>query len=131
MENRERDRVSQRNTSTDAGNLNRRTEVEKGRDAGSDVEFGKSIGRSEDLDANTEGGSMNRNKHQQQGDVGNMDESSRRTGGESGYGSSTGRKSGNLDRDSSSDSSNISGDRSDKSGGNQGSSDWSDRSDRS
>ena len=139
MENRERDRVSQRSTPTEAGELNRRTEVEKGRDTGSSVEFGKNIGRSEDLDANTEGGSMNRNKNQQ-GNVGNMDnESSRRTGGESGYGSSTGRTSGskgNLDRGSTSGSSsnsnsNIGGSRGESQSGGQGGSDWSDRSDRS
>lgn len=91
MENRERDRVSQRTSPTEAGKVNRRTEEEKGRDTGSSVEFGKNIGHSEDLDANSEGGMMDRNKNQQ----GNMEnESSRRSGGESGYGSSTGRSSG-------------------------------------
>jgi hypothetical protein len=128
MENRERDRVSQRTSPTEAGELNRRTEEEKGRETGSSVEFGKNIGRSEDLDANTEGGTMNRNRKQQD-NMGSMEnESSRRSGGESGYGSSSGRSSsgssGSMNRGSS--SSDVSSNRS----GKQESSDSSDRSDR-
>ncbi len=53
MENRERDRVSQRTTPTEAGELNRKTEEARGRDHGSTVEFGQHIGQSENL----EGGS--------------------------------------------------------------------------
>ena len=48
MENRERDRVSQRRSPTEAGELNRQTEEEKGRERGSSIEFGKNIGRSEE-----------------------------------------------------------------------------------
>ena len=133
MENRERDRVSQRTSPTDAGKLNRRTEEEKGRETGSSVEFGKNIGHSEDLDANTKGGSMNRNKQQE-----NMEnESSRRSGGESGYGSSSGRSSGSsgsMGSSKSSGGSNISGDRSesvrDRSGSQGSSGNWGDSSDR-
>lgn len=60
MENRERDRVSQRASPTEAGEINRRVEEEKGREhnRGTSAEFGQSIGRSENL----EGGNMqNRN----------------------------------------------------------------------
>jgi hypothetical protein len=136
MENRERDRVSQRTSPTEAGNMNRRTEEEKSQDTGSGVEFGRDIGRSENLDANPKGETMNRNKQQE-----NMEhESSRSTGGESGYGSSTGRtsgSSGSMGRGSTSGSSDISeqrgsvGSKSGNLGSDKGSSDWSDRSDRS
>jgi hypothetical protein len=49
MENRERDRVSQRTTPTDAGKLNRKVEEEKGREhhSGTTAEFGQNIGESE------------------------------------------------------------------------------------
>lgn len=47
MENRERDRVSQRTTPTDAGQVNRRTEEAKGHHDGSTVEFGQHIGEAE------------------------------------------------------------------------------------
>jgi hypothetical protein len=60
MENRERDRMSQRTSSTDAGDLNRSVEEKKGREhnSGTSAEFGQGIGRSENL----EGGNMrNRN----------------------------------------------------------------------
>lgn len=49
MENRERDRVSRRSTPTDAGRVNRETEERKGQDERSDAEFGRSIGRAENL----------------------------------------------------------------------------------
>ena len=60
MENRERDRVSQRTTPTEAGDINRHVSEEKGREnSGTGTEFGQKIGRSENL----EGGTMeNRNK---------------------------------------------------------------------
>ncbi len=92
MENRERDRMSQRSSSTDAGEINRRTEEEKGRkNSGTGTEFGQNIGRSENLG---EGGDMeNRNK----GSMGNMEnEESRRPSGDKGFGSSSGRSS-NID----------------------------------
>jgi hypothetical protein len=96
MENRERDRMSQRSSSTDAGDINRRTSEEKGRqNSGTGTEFGQNIGRSEDLG---EGGDMeNRNK----GGMGNMEnEESRRPSGDKGFGSSSGRSSGSKDIDS-------------------------------
>jgi len=50
MENRERDRVSQRTEPTDAGQVNREVEEQKGRDnnPGTDAEFGQKIGRAEE-----------------------------------------------------------------------------------
>lgn len=52
MENRERDRVSQRTEPTDAGQINRHTEEEKGREknSGTDAEFGQKIGQAEKLE---------------------------------------------------------------------------------
>ncbi len=49
MENRERDRVSQRTTPTEAGEINRQVEEEKGRQhhSGTTAEFGQNIGESE------------------------------------------------------------------------------------
>ena len=46
MENRERDRVSQRSSPTEAGELNRRVEEKKGREHNLDTtaEFGQKIG---------------------------------------------------------------------------------------
>jgi hypothetical protein len=107
MENRERDRVSQRTTPTEAGKLNRSVEEEKGREvnSGTDAEFGQSIGRSENL---SEGGEM-RNRNQDE--IGNKNvgsESSRRSGSDS-FGSSSGR-SGSMG--SNSGSSDISSDKS-------------------
>ncbi len=100
MENRERDRVSQRTSSTEAGDINRRTSEEKGREiSGTDTEFGQNIGRSENLDEGKKGGSMdNRNKNNRP----NFDEeSSRRPSDESGYGSSQGRQgSSDVERES-------------------------------
>lgn len=85
MENRERDRVSQRSSPTDAGRINRETSEEIGRErnSGTDAEFGQSIGRSENL---REGGEMRRNNNDES--IGN--ESTRRSDmGE--VGTSTGR----------------------------------------
>ena len=107
MENRERDRVSQRTTPTEAGKLNRSVEEEKGREvnSGTDAEFGQSIGRSENL---SEGGEMrNRNQDEMSNkNIGN--ESSRRSGSDS-FGSSS-RRSGSMG--SNSGSSDISSDKS-------------------
>jgi hypothetical protein len=97
MENRERDRVSQRTSSTDAGELNRSVEERAGRDnnSGTGAEFGQSIGRSEHL----EGGEMeNRNKNQDNvsGNSGSMENESGRRSGQGNYGSSSGRSSGSM-----------------------------------
>ena len=113
MENRERDRMSQRTSSTEAGDMNRRTSEEKGREiSGSSTEFGRNIGRSENLDEEKEGGSMeNRNKTNRP----NFDEeSSRRPSDESGYGSSQGRQ-GSMEVDRESDLNKNQDDRSDRS----------------
>jgi len=96
MENRERDRVSQRNSSTDAGDMNRKTEQERGK-SGTGTEFGQNIGRSENLG---EGGNMeNRNKDKMNSNSGSSmeNEQSRRPSGDSGFGSSSGRSSGSSD----------------------------------
>lgn len=55
MQNRERDRVSRRGAPTEAGELNRRTEEEKGRERnrGTDADFGQSIGRAETPEHNS------------------------------------------------------------------------------
>ena len=95
MENRERDRVSKRSTPTEAGQLNRSVEEEKGREvnSGTTAEFGQSIGRSENL---SEGGEM-RNRNQDEVTSGrnveneNQSDSGRRSSGSSNYGSSSGR----------------------------------------
>jgi hypothetical protein len=124
MENRERDRVSQRTSSTEAGELNRRTEEEKGRreTSGTNAEFGKSIGRSENL---SEGGEMNRNRNQDEvtgsrsGNPRSMENETSRRSDQGSYGSSSGRRSGSLgsesdvsrDRDSSSSSGSRDRDR--------------------
>jgi hypothetical protein len=108
MENRERDRVSQRTTPTDAGELNRSVEEENGRrnHPGTTAEFGQNIGEAEF--PNDEGGNVkNRNSNDMSNS--NMDrerESTRRPSSESGYGSSSGRTSG------SSSSNEIGSDRS-------------------
>lgn len=122
MENRERDRVSKRTSSTEAGDINRDVSIERGREhnSGTSAEFGQSIGRAENL---SEGGEMrNRNESNVNKNVGMGNESSRSSGSE-GYGSSSGRKSGSM---SDQGSSNIS--RSDKSPGRSGSLESSDSS---
>lgn len=105
MENRERDRVSQRTSPTEAGGVNRKVEEEKGRqhNKGTTAEFGQNVGRSENL----EGGSMrNRddkgmsNIDRSTGSELNESESSRRPG--SSYDSSSGR-SGSGSKSSGSD----------------------------
>jgi hypothetical protein len=52
MENRERDRVSQRTTPTEAGELNRKVSEKEGQEqnSGTSAEFGQSIGRAEKLE---------------------------------------------------------------------------------
>ena len=115
MENRERDRVSQRTSPTDAGQLNRHVEEEKGREvnSGTGAEFGQQIGRAENL---SEGGEM-RNRNQddmsssnEMGSKGSMENESGRNSGSGSMGSSSGRNSGRGS--SNEDSSNISGNKS-------------------
>lgn len=81
MENRERDRVSQRTEPTDAGQINRQTSEELGREVngGTSAEFGQKIGRSEDL---REGGEMRNRNEDDKPDRNNAlgNESSRRSG---------------------------------------------------
>lgn len=126
MENRERDRVSQRTSPTEAGQRNRQVEEGKGREhnSGTSAEFGQSIGRSENL----EGGTMNNNRNRtdnrndevnSNSNLGN--ESSRRPTG-SDYSSSTGRSSGSMGGSSSSnDISSDTGKRRGNSTGEMGS----------
>jgi hypothetical protein len=111
MENRERDRVSQRTTPTKAGELNRHVEEERGREvnSGTSAEFGQKIGRAENL---SEGGEM-RNKDNERNmnkNIGMGNEQSRRPSEE--FDSS----SGSMDRNQG--STNIS--RDDKSPGRGG-----------
>jgi hypothetical protein len=99
MENRERDRVSQRSSPTEAGELNRRVEEKKGREHNLDTtaEFGQKIGRSENL----EGGNMRNQNDEPMTNIGSStgsgrevreDETSRREiGGSGNFGSSSGR----------------------------------------
>ena len=107
MENREKDRVSQRTTPTEAGDINRKTSERVGREqnSGTSAEFGEKIGRSEHLD---EGGSMDNNRNRKLNeDLSNKNldnESGRRSSGSESYGSSSGRTG--------SSSSDISSDRS-------------------
>lgn len=116
MENRERDRVSQRTTPTAAGQLNRSVEEEKGRavNSGTTAEFGQKIGRSEDL---SEGGEMrNRNQDEVTSDR-NFENESNRSSGSGIYGSSSGRSgskesSGSMGSKGEMGSSGISGDES-------------------
>ena len=115
MENRERDRVSQRTSPTDAGRINRQVEEEKGREhhSGTTAEFGQNIGRSENL---SEGDTM-RNRNNEDVNRSNIDrESTRRPESES-YGSSSrsgsmGEKSSDRNRKDISDRSDISEDSS-------------------
>lgn len=110
MENRERDRVSQRTTPTEAGELNRKTSEEKGREnSGTGAEFGQKIGRSEHL-SEGEGETMrNRDNESLKNDPNVEKEQSRRPSDESGYGSSSGR-TGSMGNNS-----NSNNDRSDSS----------------
>lgn len=103
MENRDRDRVSQRTSPTEAGNVNRKVEEEKGREhnQGTSAEFGQNVGRSENL----EGGSMRNRDDKGMSNIdrsssSEVNESSRRPG--SSYDSSTGR-SGSGSKSSGSD----------------------------
>ena len=123
MENRERDRVSQRTTPTEAGEINRKTSEEKGREnSGSGAEFGPSIGRSEHL-SEGEGDTMrNRNEdNMTDKNIGN-EQSRRPTGDESGFGSSSGRSGsmGNSNNDRSDSSQEIDRGSGSRRGGSMG-----------
>jgi hypothetical protein len=123
MENRERDRVSQRSSPTEAGELNRRTEEEKGRqhNSGTSAEFGQKIGRSENL----EGGDMRNRNDEPMTNIGSStgsgrevreDESSSRRGGTGDFGSSSGRSgSGSMGSTNSSGSNSSTSDQRDDS----------------
>ena len=50
MENRERDRVSQRTEPTEAGEINRQVEERKGREENKNADFGQKIGQAEKLE---------------------------------------------------------------------------------
>ena len=112
MENRERDRVSQRSTPTEAGQLNRSVEEQKGirENSGTSAEFGQSIGRSENL---SEGGEMNRNRNQDEviNDRDRMENESTRRSGQGSMGSSSGRSSGSTGSPSDLDRNEQSGGR--------------------
>jgi hypothetical protein len=113
MENRDRDRVSQRTSGTEAGDINRKTSERQGREGSAGAEFGENIGRSENLESSTKGGNMDRNKNKNMENT-DLNESSRRpSGSESGYGSSSGR-SGSIGS-----SSDVSERGSNQSGSNQ------------
>lgn len=100
MENRERDRMSQRSSPTEAGELNRRVEEEKGREhnSGTSAEFGQKIGRSENL----EGGNMRNRNDEPMTNIGSStgsgrevrEDENRSSSGSGGFGSSSGRSSG-------------------------------------
>ena len=51
MENRDRDKVSQSESPTEAGDINRETSQKKGIEKDSSAEFGQRIGRAEDLNS--------------------------------------------------------------------------------
>jgi hypothetical protein len=95
MENRERDRVSQRTTPTDAGQVNRHVEEEKGRQqhSGTTAEFGQNIGESEF--PSEEGGNLNmHNRNEDDMKNSSMGNESSRRSGQGSMGSSSGRSSG-------------------------------------
>jgi hypothetical protein len=108
MENRERDRVSQRTEPTEAGKLNRETSEKQGREQNSGTaEFGQSIGRSENL----EGGEM-RNRNSSESDLNDRigSESPRRSGSGD-FNSSPGRGSNVTPDPTSSRRGNMESDR--------------------
>ncbi len=114
MENRERDRMSQRTSSTEGARIDREASEERGRkqNSGTGAEFGQSTGRSENL---SEGGEMRNRDNEKNGNrnVGMGSEPTRRPDSEE-HGSSPGRSSGSLENEKS----NIS--RDDKSPGRTG-----------
>ena len=74
MENRDRDNMSNRDSSTEAGDVNRNTSQKKGRvESDSNADFGQNIGRSENLE----------------------NEPSRRSGSDNSIGNESSRRNGN------------------------------------
>jgi hypothetical protein len=63
MENRERDRVSHRTTPTEAGELNRHVEEEKGREQNRNADFGQKIGQAEKLEDTGKIGDATEGRH--------------------------------------------------------------------
>lgn len=83
MENRERDRLSKRNASTEAGKRNREVSEQAGqeRNSGTSAEFGQSIGRSEFNDERSDMDNRNRSDREKNiGRSGVDSETSRRSG---------------------------------------------------
>ena len=108
MENRDRDKISRNTGSTEAGDVNRSTSSNIGRQKSGSSEFGQNIGRSEGI-----------------GSEGIGSESSRQGGsiGSSGMQSGGGRNSGSSGLGSSESSGIGSGDLNKKSGSRGGNSD--------
>ena len=100
MENRDRDEMSQRSNSTQAGDINRGVSQNQSK-SDSSADFGQNIGRSENK--------MNEPSSRQSGSVGDRGmESGSKSSGSSGLGSS-GISSGSKDLDRSSDLGSKSG----------------------
>ena len=102
MENREKDRMSERTKSTETGEMNRKVSGDKGREQNSGAEFGQNIGRSEDLSERNQGGMMeNRNKTDEvvKNKHSNLENESSRRSGSGDFGSSSGR-SGSMGSES-------------------------------
>lgn len=122
MQNRDRDRISQSKRPTDAGEVNKRTEEERGldRNSGTGARFGQGSGRSE----RNEGGQMrNRNEDQVNDKDMNNEPSKREEGGS--FDSSTGRERIERESDVSRDESSERperpmGNRSDRSDSSEG-----------
>ena len=98
MDNREKDRVSQRTSPTEAGQGNKDVSEKLGREqnSGTSAEFGQKIGRTENL---SEGGEMHtKDKNDMNRNVGMGDEQTRRPSSEE-FGSSSGRKPGSMGDD--------------------------------
>lgn len=108
MENRERDKLSQSKTPTEAGEINRGVEEEKGRKSGNSAEFGENIGRSEELGEGGKDMKRNPNEDMSNKNLGQENESTRRSGqgefgssGRSGSSSNLGEQSSNIESDKS------------------------------
>ncbi|MEO8383443.1 MAG: hypothetical protein ABI779_27550 [Acidobacteriota bacterium] len=101
MNNREKDRTSQRTQHSDAGEV-KRPMGEQSREgkSGTGVELGQKIGRAENLDEN-EGGMMRNKDDRNDSDLRNTNRGSEpnRKSGSEGFGSSSGRRSGSMESD--------------------------------
>lgn len=111
MENRERDRMSQRNSPTEAGELNRKTEEQRGNSGTGGAEFGKNIGSSEHLSEKGGNTDMRNRDQENMNPDRSSSEETRRPSGDSGFGSSSGRSSSSGSLGNSRGSSDISSDR--------------------